>query len=37
MPEARSGKVSDEELGKLSAFSDFLNSLDLEDFGKYKS
>jgi len=35
--EARSGKVSDEELGKLSAFSDFLNSLDLEDFGKYKS
>ena len=31
------GKVSEEELGKLSAFSDFLNSLDLEDFGKYKS
>jgi bifunctional DNase/RNase len=37
MPEGKSGKVSDEELGKLSAFSDFLNSLDLEDFGKYKS
>ncbi|MCL2281657.1 MAG: bifunctional nuclease family protein [Dehalococcoidia bacterium] len=37
IPETRSGKVSDEELGKLSAFSEFLNSLDLEDFGKYKS
>jgi len=37
MPEGKPGKVSDEELGKLSAFSDFLNSLDLEDFGKYKS
>jgi bifunctional DNase/RNase len=37
MPEGKSGKVSEEELGKLSAFSDFLNSLDLEDFGKYKS
>jgi bifunctional DNase/RNase len=36
-PEGKPGKVSDEELGKLSAFSDFLNSLDLEDFGKYKS
>lgn len=36
MPEGK-GKVSEEELGKLSAFSDFLNSLDLEDFGKYKS
>jgi bifunctional DNase/RNase len=35
--EGKSGKVSEEELGKLSAFSDFLNSLDLEDFGKYKS
>ncbi|MCL1886201.1 MAG: bifunctional nuclease family protein [Dehalococcoidia bacterium] len=37
MHETRSGKVSEEELGKLSAFSDFLNSLDLEDFGKFKS
>ena len=37
MSEIKTGKVSDEELGKLSAFSDFLNSLDLEDFGKYKS
>ena len=37
MTEGKPGKVSDEELGKLSAFSDFLNSLDLEDFGKYKS
>jgi len=30
-------KVSDEEMGKLSAFSEFLNSLDLDDFGKHKS
>lgn len=37
VPEGRSGKVSDEELGKLSAFSDFIDNLDLEDFGKYKS
>jgi hypothetical protein len=37
MPEGKPGKVSDEELGKLSAFSDFLNSLDLEDFGRYRS
>lgn len=30
-------KISDEELRKLSAFSDFIDSLDLEDFGKHKS
>ncbi|MCL2140567.1 MAG: bifunctional nuclease family protein [Dehalococcoidia bacterium] len=35
--EMKTGKVSEEEIGKLSAFSDFLNSLDLEDFGKHKS
>jgi bifunctional DNase/RNase len=35
--EGKSGKVSDEELGKLSAYREFLDSLDLEDFGKYKS
>jgi bifunctional DNase/RNase len=30
-------KISDEELKRLSAFSDFIDSLDLEDFGKNKS
>jgi bifunctional DNase/RNase len=30
-------KVTDEELGKLSAFKDFINTLDLEDFNKRKS
>jgi uncharacterized protein len=30
-------KVSEEELGKLSAFKDFINTLDLEDFNKRKS
>jgi len=30
-------KVSEEELGKLSAYREFLEGLDLEDFGKYKS
>lgn len=35
--EGKSGKVSDEELGKLSAYRDFIDNLDLEDFGKYKS
>jgi uncharacterized protein len=30
-------KISDEELGKLSAFKDFINTLDLEDFNKRKS
>ncbi len=37
MHEGKLGKVSDEELGKLSAYREFLDSLDLEDFGKYKS
>ncbi len=35
--EGKAGKVSEEEMGKLSAFSDFINNLDLEDFGKSKS
>jgi uncharacterized protein len=35
--EGKPGKVSDEELGKLSAYREFLEGLDLEDFGKYKS
>ena len=29
--------ISEEELGKLSAFKDFINTLDLEDFNKRKS
>lgn len=29
--------VSEEELGKMSAFTDFINTLDLEDFDKHKS
>jgi len=30
-------KVSDEELKKMSAFYNFINTLDLEDFNKRKS
>jgi hypothetical protein len=30
-------KVSEEELKKMSAFYDFINTLDLEDFNKRKS
>jgi bifunctional DNase/RNase len=30
-------KVSKEEIDKMSAFSDFINTLDLEDFDKRKS
>jgi bifunctional DNase/RNase len=30
-------QVTEEELGKLSAFKDFINTLDLEDFNKRKS
>lgn len=32
-----SSKVSEEELGKMSAFRDFINTLDLEDLDKGKS
>jgi len=37
--EAGSGdkKVSEEEIKKMSAFYDFINTLDLEDFDKHKS
>ncbi len=36
--EGASGEeVSEEELRKMSAFYDFINTLDLEDFGKHKS
>ena len=35
--EDKNKKVSDDELKRLSAFSDFIDSLDLEDFGKNKS
>ncbi len=30
-------KVSEEEMGKLSAFRDFIDTLDLEDFDKHRS
>jgi len=30
-------KVSDEEMKRMSAFHDFINTLDLEDFDKHKS
>lgn len=35
-PEAK-GKVDEQELKKLSAFYDFINTLDLDDLGKHKS
>jgi bifunctional DNase/RNase len=35
--EGKPRKVSEDELGKLSAYREFLEGLDLEDFGKYKS
>jgi len=35
--EGKGKKISDEELKRLSAFSDFIDSLDLEDFDKNKS
>jgi bifunctional DNase/RNase len=35
--EPKGRKISDEELGKLSIFTDFIDTLDLEDFGKNKS
>jgi hypothetical protein len=35
--EGEGKKVSDEEINKLSAFREFINNLDLDDFGKHKS
>ena len=35
-PKAK-GKVDEQELKKLSAFYDFINTLDLDDIGKHKS
>ena len=35
--EAGGKRVSEEELGRLSAFQDFINTLDLDDFDKRKS
>jgi bifunctional DNase/RNase len=35
--EGRGKKTSEEELKRLSAFSDFIDGLDLEDFDKNKS
>ena len=31
------GKVSEEEVRRMSAFTDFINTLDLSDFGERKS
>ncbi len=35
--EGKGKKISDEELKRLSAFSDFIDTLDLEDLDKHKS
>ncbi len=35
--EIKGGKVSDEEMRRMSAFRDFINTLDLDDFDKRKS
>ncbi len=35
--ESKGGKVSEEEIKRLSAFREFIDNLDLDDFGKYKS
>ena len=35
--EGQGEKISEEELRRMSAFSDFINTLDLEDFDKRKS
>ena len=32
--EEKTREVKEEELRRMSAFTDFINSLDLEDFGK---
>ena len=31
------GQIDEQELKKLSAFYDFINTLDLDDLGKHKS
>ncbi len=35
--ENKGGKVSEEEMKRLSAFREFIDNLDLDDFGKHKS
>ena len=35
--DAKDKKVSEEEMKKMSAFYDFINTLDLDDFDKRKS
>ncbi|HEX79239.1 MAG TPA: bifunctional nuclease family protein [Dehalococcoidia bacterium] len=35
--EGKGKKVSEEEITRLSAFRDFIDNLDLDDFGKHKS
>lgn len=34
---SQQGKIDEQELKKLSAYYDFINTLDLEDFGKHRS
>ncbi|MDD4874502.1 MAG: bifunctional nuclease family protein, partial [Dehalococcoidales bacterium] len=35
--ESKGGKASEEEMKRLSAFREFIDNLDLDDFGKHKS
>ncbi len=35
--ESKGGKVSEEEMKRLSAFREFIDNLDMDDFGKHKS
>ena len=36
-PEGKGAEVKEEDLRRMSAFTDFINDLDLEDFGKQQS
>ncbi len=35
--ESKGGKVSEDEMKRLSAFREFIDNLDMDDFGKHKS
>jgi bifunctional DNase/RNase len=35
--ESKGGKVSEDEMKRLSAFLEFIDNLDMDDFGKHKS
>jgi hypothetical protein len=37
MIDGKAQKVTEEELKRMSAFRDFIDQLDLDDFGKRKS